>query len=100
MTDIPLSVIFSWPEPNLEDPETHGDGFLVGNILLAVAGCTAVGMRLWARFTIVRKPGLDDCFITASVVGGILIALGSMIVFTDNECTDYFIGTIHIYAAL
>ena len=68
MSDIPLSVILSWPEPNFDDPETHGKGFLAGSIILAVAGCTAVGLRLWARFGIVRKPGPDDYLIILALV--------------------------------
>ena len=72
MTDIPLSVILSWPEPNFDDPETHGKGFLAGSVILGVAGCVAVGLRLWARFGIVRKPGPDDYLIIFALVRGAL----------------------------
>lgn len=73
MTDIPLSVILSWPEPDFDDPETHGKGFLAGTVVLTVAGCVAVGLRLWARFGIVRKPGPDDYLLIFAVVRGALL---------------------------
>ena len=69
MASIPLDVILSWPTPNYENPETHDKGALVGTIILAVVGCSTVGLRLWARFMIARKLAIEDYFILLALVG-------------------------------
>ncbi|PYH87467.1 hypothetical protein BO71DRAFT_306856, partial [Aspergillus ellipticus CBS 707.79] len=64
----PLSVMESWPAPNLVDPESHGP---TATIVCAVFGSIAlitVGVRLWARCGIQHHGGWDDILVAIALV--------------------------------
>lgn len=64
----PIAVIKSWPKPNYINPETRGPEVRIGSIILGIATLLVVCARLWARFVVVRRPGLDDYLIIVSAV--------------------------------
>ena|SRR6266498_529200 len=64
----PQSVIDSWPAPNYVDPVTRGNALVVISILLTVLSALIVAARVWARFVLIRKPGLDDGLIVVALV--------------------------------
>lgn len=64
----PAEVIASWPKPNYVNPESHGNGLLIGSIFLLVITTVVVLLRLWIRVFVVRHPGLDDVLITISAI--------------------------------
>ena len=68
MRNPPPEVIASWPAPNYVDPETRGQSLLIVNIILLTLCFVVLGGRLWARFMILRAPGLDDLLITIAMV--------------------------------
>ena len=63
-----LDVILNWPAPNYVDPERRDKGYLIGSIILAAVSSIAVGLRLWARIMIARRPALDDYLIIFALV--------------------------------
>ncbi|MBE7182582.1 MAG: hypothetical protein INR71_15485 [Terriglobus roseus] len=60
---IPLSVLLSFPPPNYEDPETHGDGLVIVNSIFIALVTICVALRLYTRLFIKRWFGIDDWFI-------------------------------------
>lgn len=60
---VSLDQILNWPAPNYENPERQDKGYLIGSIILAVVSTIAVGLRLWSRIVIARRPALDDYLI-------------------------------------
>ena len=58
------------PEPNYDDPDLAGSpaGSLATSIILGALACFAVAARLWARISILRRPGLDDVAIVIALV--------------------------------
>lgn len=64
----PLDVILSWPKPNYVNPETRGNGVLVGTIVLGIITYLVVGGRIWARLFVQRNAGLDDWLVIAAMV--------------------------------
>jgi hypothetical protein len=63
----PLSVIFSWPNPNYVNPQTGGWGIVVGSAILAAVSTAVVCARLWARMRL-RILGFDDAIIVVAMV--------------------------------
>lgn len=60
-----------WPTPNYENPELAGslEGSLATSIILGSIAVAAVCARLWSRFRILRRLGLDDMMIVVALVG-------------------------------
>lgn len=60
-----------WPTPNYENPELAGslEGSLATSIILGSIAVAAVSARLWSRFRILRRLGLDDMMIVIALVG-------------------------------
>jgi len=64
----PLEVIISWPPPNYTNPDIRGNGLIIITVLLLGLAYVVVGMRLWARFVMSKKGGLDDALIIFNMV--------------------------------
>jgi hypothetical protein len=64
----PIEVLLSW-KPNYVDPETRGFGLIILVCILLALCYVVVGMRLWARFRIVKNAGIDDALIVFNTVG-------------------------------
>jgi hypothetical protein len=64
----PPSVIASWPAPNYVDPATRGNALVVTVTFLTILATLIVAARIWARFVLVRQPGLDDGLIVVALV--------------------------------
>ena len=61
-------IISSWPKPNYVNPVVRGnDVAIVTGILMALA-IILLGLRLWARCFIIKRPGWDDSIILVSLV--------------------------------
>ena len=58
----------SWPTPNFINPETHGPGVFVVNIMLMIVVLIVVGIRFYIRLRITRTFGADDVLIGAALV--------------------------------
>ena len=60
-----------WPTPNYEDPDLAGslEGSLATSIILGSIAVAAVIARLWSRFRILHRVGLDDMLIVIALVG-------------------------------
>lgn len=63
-----LEVIASWPRPNYVNPERKGWGLVITTIVLFTLALFTVLARLWARFVLLRNPGLDDLVIVLAMV--------------------------------
>lgn len=59
---------FSWPAPNYIDPEQRGWGAPAGIIAMCIVTFGVVGARLWARFWVKKRSGVDDWLIIAAMV--------------------------------
>ena len=55
-------------KPNFVNPTTHGDAWIGIATTIAILAVASVLARLWARFVILRKPGVDDCLIICALV--------------------------------
>ncbi len=64
----PKSVIKTWPKPNYVNPETTGGETMIIAIVLGVIGTIVVFARLYARFIVIRRPGIDDYLIIVAWV--------------------------------
>lgn len=64
----PAWVIAAWPEPNYVDPETHGYGNVILNIVLYVALCCLISLRIWTRTRLRASFGADDIMILFAMV--------------------------------
>ena len=60
----------NFPVPNYENPELAGSlaGSLATSIVLGSFVVVAVVIRLWSRFRIVHRLGLDDIMIIVALV--------------------------------
>ena len=60
------------PTPNYDDPATSGSplGSLIASIVFGALATCAVAARLWARFGILHRAGVDDLLIVLALVGG------------------------------
>ncbi|KAF7879985.1 uncharacterized protein EAF02_007622 [Botrytis sinoallii] len=65
----PAWVIAAWPEPNYVDPETHGWGNVILNIVLYVVLCCFISLRIWTRTRLRASFGADDMMILFAMVG-------------------------------
>lgn len=65
----PAWVIAAWPEPNYVDPETHGWGNVILNIVLFVVLCCFISLRIWTRTRLRASFGADDMMILFAMVG-------------------------------
>jgi hypothetical protein len=63
----PLEVIGSWTI-NYVNPPTSGGGIIVMTSILLGVAYLVVGMRLWARFRLVKSAGIDDGIIIFNMV--------------------------------
>ncbi|PVI07433.1 hypothetical protein DM02DRAFT_496684, partial [Periconia macrospinosa] len=65
-----------WPKPNYVNPETRSWAAPAGIIAMFFVTCVVFAMRIWARFHITHKAGVDDWLIIASMPGllGLTIA--------------------------
>ena len=74
----PAEVIAHWPVPDHENPERHSPALTILCSVLGPLAFFVVGSRLWARFFISRKAGLDDWLIMIALVPmlGLLICIG------------------------
>lgn len=68
LTQIPLSVIASFPTPNYIDPVTRGAGLVVVNVIFLVLITVCVALRLYTRIAIKRWFGIDDWFIILAYI--------------------------------
>lgn len=64
----PLEVIATWPRPNYVDPVSKGDGLRIAATVMSVFVTGVVLSRLWIRFRVTKRPGLDDLFIVIGLV--------------------------------
>ncbi|KAH8731619.1 hypothetical protein GQ44DRAFT_604600 [Phaeosphaeriaceae sp. PMI808] len=67
---------YKWPAPNYVNPETRSWAAPAGIIAMFFVTFVVFAMRIWARFHITRKAGVDDWLIIASMPGlaGLTIA--------------------------
>ncbi|TGO74759.1 hypothetical protein BELL_0258g00080 [Botrytis elliptica] len=64
----PAWVIAAWPEPNYVDPETHGWGNVILNIVLYVVLCCFISLRIWTRTRLRASFGADDMMILFAMI--------------------------------
>lgn len=58
----------TWPAPNYINPEQRGWGAPAGIIAMCIVTYAVVGARLWARFWVKRRGGVDDWLIICAMV--------------------------------
>ncbi|KAL1641504.1 hypothetical protein SLS58_006009 [Diplodia intermedia] len=61
--DIPLSILFTWPQPNYVDPVTRGPALIIINAVFISLCTLLLFLRLYTRIFIKRWFGSDDVFI-------------------------------------
>ena len=62
------AVIASWPTPNYVDPITRGALLPASVIVLQIMVALAVAARLYARFFMLKSPGIDDFLVIFAMV--------------------------------
>ena len=73
MREIPVSVLASWPTPNLVDPPTRGSALLVFSCLFKALLLIVVPSRVYTRVKIVHNFGCDDVMILGASVSPLLV---------------------------
>ncbi|CAD6447475.1 f5a65b85-6825-44c0-8c95-cc2709ff95ec [Sclerotinia trifoliorum] len=68
MQQPPAWVIASWPTPNYIDPETHGYGNVILNIVLYIILCCFIALRIWTRTRLRASFGADDIMILFAMI--------------------------------
>jgi len=63
----PIEVISSW-NINYVNPPTSGTGIIIMTAVLVAVTWLVVGMRIWARFRLVKSAGIDDALIIFTMV--------------------------------
>jgi hypothetical protein len=63
----PIEVIGSW-DINYTDPPRSGEGIIIMTAVLIGITWMVVGMRLYARFCLVKSAGIDDALIILAMV--------------------------------
>lgn len=56
------------PRPNNIDPVTQGPILPASTVVLQIVVFGTVGARLWARFFMLRAPGIDDYLVIFAMV--------------------------------
>ncbi len=64
----PPEVLAHWPQPNYDNPVTHGRGVLIVACALGPLTLAIIFARLWVRFRIQRNAGIDDWIMVFAVV--------------------------------
>ena len=76
----PPAVIQSWPTPNYTDPVTRGYSLVACLAIFLFLALLALAARIWARFVLLRSPGLDDwlaiCAAIPTVGHTVVVILG------------------------
>ena len=62
------AIIASWPAPNYVDPITRGAYLQASVIVLQIVVAAVVAARLYARFFMLKSPGLDDFLLIFAMV--------------------------------
>ncbi|OAL04900.1 hypothetical protein IQ06DRAFT_323837 [Phaeosphaeriaceae sp. SRC1lsM3a] len=73
---------FSWPAPNYIDPEQRGWGAPAGIIAMCIVTFGVVGARLWARFWVKKRSGVDDWLIIAAMPGLLGLTIATVLALT------------------
>ncbi|KAJ8071814.1 hypothetical protein OCU04_002128 [Sclerotinia nivalis] len=68
MQQPPAWVVASWPTPNYVDPETHGYGNVILNIVLYIILCCFMALRIWTRTRLRASFGADDIMILFAMI--------------------------------
>lgn len=68
MREIPLEVLFTFPAPNYDDPETRGPGLIITIAVFTSLVTIAIALRYYTRIALKRWYGLDDVFIGLAYV--------------------------------
>jgi hypothetical protein len=63
----PIEVIGSW-DINYVDPPRSGEGIIIMTAVLIGVTWMVVGMRLYARFYLVKSAGIDDALVIFAMV--------------------------------
>lgn len=71
--EIPLAVLFTWPQPNYVDPVTRGPALIIINIIFVSLCTILLFLRLYTRIFVKRWFGSDDVFIILAYVSFTLI---------------------------
>jgi len=72
---IPAAFIATWPRPNYVDPVTQGPILPASTIVLQIVVFGIVGARLWARFFMLKAPGIDDYLVIFAMVRHLSLTL-------------------------
>ena len=80
----PVSVIAKWPTPNYVNPENHGPGLLIADIILMVVVLVVIGVRFYTRLRVTKKLGPDDLLIGLALVHTLLFP-PTLAQFTDRR---------------
>lgn len=72
----------TWPAPNYIDPEQRGWGAPAGIIAMCVVTFAFVGARLWARFWVKRRGGVDDWLIICAMPGLLGLTIATVLALT------------------
>ena len=68
MREIPLEVLFTFPTPNYDNPETRGPGLIITIAVFTSLVTVAIALRYYTRIALKRWYGLDDVFIGLAYV--------------------------------
>ena len=68
MREIPIEVLFTFPKPNYENPETRGPGLIITIGVFTTLVTIAIALRYYTRIALKRWYGLDDVFIGLAYV--------------------------------
>ncbi|KAL0255118.1 hypothetical protein SLS55_009647 [Diplodia seriata] len=77
--DIPLSVLFTWPQPNYVDPVTRGPALIIINAVFISLCTLLLFLRLYTRIFIKRWFGSDDVFIILAYMSTVGLTINVII---------------------
>ena len=70
----PPAVMATWPAPNYVNPQNHGAGLLIVDIVLMAVVLVVVGIRYYTRLRITKTFGPDDFLIGVALVDILLLS--------------------------